>query len=509
MRSLHNLWRRSLGTRVVTMTVLLSWAITTLVGWLLLVNIADGLAGKRRDSAVQEARVGFAQIQRQIDAAAGAVPDSPQRTLTQLIDTLAATRGEDRSHELVLVGPLQGDRSAPVRASGPIGLADLPEDLVKAVVGSGGIKWRYSELSLVREASDVPVVLVGSQVTVPAEGDRYALFYVFSMADQQETLTLVRDTFMVGGLMLIILIAGVALVFVRQVVAPVREARQVAERLATGDLERRMEVRGDDDIARLSISFNQMAAALQTQIRRLENLSRLQQRFVQDVSHELRTPLTTVRMASQLLHDSRHDFPPAAARAAELLTTEVDRFEALLSELLDLSRFDAGAATLKLSQVNLADTAKHAAKNSALNQAGIRATAIGVDRPVIVEADRRRIDRIVRNVVENAIKYSGTDRVEFIVGSTSDTVSLTIRDFGRGLDEDLLEHVFDRFWREDPARPEGGTGLGLAIAREDARLHGGTLIATSAPGAGTDFMLELPKRHGARLVSSTETQADT
>jgi len=132
-------------------------------------------------------------------------------------------------------------------------------------------------------------------------------------------------------------------------------ARRIAERLAAGKLEERMQVRGTDDLARLAVSFNKMASNLQRQIRRLEELSRLQRRFVSDVSHELRTPLTTVRMAADLLHESRDQFDPISRRSVELLQNELNRFEELLADLLEISRFDAGAAALDLEDVDLRD----------------------------------------------------------------------------------------------------------------------------------------------------------
>src|SRR5690606_19051467 len=140
---------------------------------------------------------------------------------------------------------------------------------------------------------------------------------------QQETLDLVRKASLAGGGVLLVMVTLVAGLVARQVVEPVRLARRIAERFAAGNLEQRMHVKGEDDIARLSTSFNQMAESLQSQIRRLENLSRLQQRFVSDVSHELRTPLTTVQMAGQVLYEARPQFDPQTARAAELLHTEV------------------------------------------------------------------------------------------------------------------------------------------------------------------------------------------
>jgi len=500
MRRLVGLWRRSLRTRVVINTVLLSTAVILIVGWALLRDVAGGLAENRRDAAIGEARAGLEQAQSQLDAAVDSEPTRQSPALTQLVDALAATRGENRSYELVLQGPLAEAGGAPVRASGNVGIDAVPVDLVRQVASEQGIFWTFSELSIFG-TGDVPVVTVGGRVTAPGSNDRYALYYVFSMADQQETLGLVRTALLAGGAGLLVMVTLVAGLVARQVVEPVRLARRIAERFAAGNLEQRMHVKGEDDIARLSTSFNQMAESLQSQIRRLENLSRLQQRFVSDVSHELRTPLTTVQMAGQVLYEARTGFDPQTARAAELLQTEVGRFEALLSDLLDLSRFDAGAATLETDPVDLAAVARAAAADDALKRAGIVGHARGADRPAIVEADIRRVDRMVRNLITNAARYSESDQVDVIVSQAADRVSLAVRDYGVGMEPDVVRRVFDRFWRGDPARSHGGTGLGLAIAREDAALHGGTLEVWSRPGEGTEFILTLPRVAGERVWS--------
>ena len=319
-----------------------------------------------------------------------------------------------------------------------------------------------------------PAVAVGSTLRAPRTGDSYAMFYLFSMKEQQATLDLVRQALLFGGLAMVLMVGGVAWLVSRQVLNPVRLARRIAERYASGSLEQRMHVSGEDDIARLSTSFNQMAASLQSQIRRLENLSRLQQRFVSDVSHELRTPLTTVQMASSLLFEARERFDPQTARSAELLKSELDRFEELLSNLLDLSRFDAGAARLELDAVDLAAIARAAADDPLLQRQGIEVRLVGTDEPAIVEADIRRIDRIVRNLLTNAAKYSGSPVVEIEVVQDEEHVSLAVRDFGVGLSGDENLRVFDRFWRADPAGPRAAPGSGC-------RSRGRTPCCTAAP----------------------------
>lgn len=498
MRGIAQLWRRSIQLRVVTSTIVLSSLVILLTGWALLSDVASGLAEDRRIAAVSEARSGFDYAQTQLNASVETEPTTQSQTLTQMVDSLIRSRGATRTYELVLEGPLlTADGEVPIRSSAAIEPGSLPADLADAVRSGPGTYWRYSDLSLVGSSAVTPSVVVGSQLRVPGSGDTYAMFYLFSMQDQQETLSLVRRALLLGGVAMVLMVGAVAWLVSRQVLDPVRMARRIAERYASGHLEQRMHVHGEDDIARLSNSFNQMAASLQSQIRRLENLSRLQQRFVSDVSHELRTPLTTVQMASEVLYDARERFDPLTARSAELLKGELDRFEALLSDLLDLSRFDAGAARLELGTVDLAQIAKEMPEDAIIARTGITVRLIGVDEPAIVEADIRRIHRIVRNLLANAAKYSHSDVIEVRVAQNENCVSLSIRDFGVGLSGDENIRVFDRFWRADPARTQGGTGLGLPISREDAALHGGTLEAWGRPGEGSEFILTIPKPDGS------------
>ncbi len=501
MRSMSGIWRRSIQARVVTSTIILSTLVIGLTGWALLRDVASGLADSRRVAAISEARSGFSYAQSQLDATVETEPAAQSQTLTQMVDSLTSSRGANRTYELVLEGPLSAtDGQVPVRSSAAIVPDSLPGDLVEAVKAKPGTYWRYSDLGLLGSSGRDASVVVGSQLRAPGTGDSYALFYLFSMADQQATLDLVRRALLLGGFAMVLMVAGVAWLVSRQVLDPIRMARRIAERYAGGNLEQRMHVSGEDDIARLSTSFNQMAASLQTQIRRLENLSRLQQRFVSDVSHELRTPLTTVQMASAVLYDARDKFDPQTARSTELLKGELDRFESLLSDLLDLSRFDAGAAKLELDSIDLSHIASDAAEDALLARRGVEVKLIGVDSPAVVEADIRRIDRIVRNLLTNAAKYSGSGCVEIEVAQSTACVSLAVRDFGAGLSGDENLRVFDRFWRADPARTQGGTGLGLAIAREDAALHGGTLTAWGRPGEGAEFILTIPKPDGSAKI---------
>jgi two-component system sensor histidine kinase MtrB len=248
-----------------------------------------------------------------------------------------------------------------------------------------------------------------------------------------------------------------------------------------------------------------MASELEKQINTLEELSAVQQRFVSDVSHELRTPLTTVRMASEVLYEARDDFDPVAARSAELLQNELDRFEALLNDLLEISRFDAGAAQLTVEEVDLRDLVQQVVEaNAPLAETNNTKIAVHESGEAKAEVDTRRIERILRNLLVNAIEHSEGHPIDILIESDDAAVAVAVRDHGVGFEASQARQVFHRFWRGDAARARtvGGTGLGLAIAMEDANLHGGWLTAWGRPGMGAQFRLTLPRKVGAILETS-------
>ncbi|MGH3497108.1 MAG: MtrAB system histidine kinase MtrB [Nocardioidaceae bacterium] len=510
LRAAGYAWLRSLQARVVMSTVLLCTIVIMLVGWMLSHRVADGLVDGKRAASVAEAQAGLRDAQTQLDASDLPGASDHSQLLIALVDSLASRSGNPRAYEIVLVGPLgvggTSDRLAGQRSSAAVTPASIPASLRTKVEGSDSTWWAFSSLAYQDQPGRVPAVVVGGRLQLATAGQRYALFYLFPMTDQERTLSLVQQGLLSAGFVLTILVAGVAWLVTRQVVTPVRLARRIAERLAAGRLEERMHVRGVDDIARLGVSFNQMAASLQKQIRQLEELSRLQRRFVSDVSHELRTPLTTVRMATEVLHDARANFDPATARSAELLSTELDRFESLLNDLLEISRFDAGAARLEAEPTDLVEVARRVADlyQSLAERHGMVITVVAGPTPCIVEADVRRIERIVRNLVANAISYSRSPTLQIRIAGSESAAALAVRDVGIGLRPGESTLVFNRFWRADPARTRtgGGTGLGLAIAAEDAALHGGWLQAWGEPGHGAQFRLTLPRQLGTEIVRS-------
>jgi two-component system, OmpR family, sensor histidine kinase MtrB len=502
LRRALTFWRRSVQARVVASTVLLSALVVSIVGWLLIQQTREGLLENRVDQVVSEVENETAQVRAQLAAARGTDVDEAgqQEDVVKALISRGAARGF-----AVILSPAvgTGSRLADGGAKFTQGLdtASVPESLQQHFDEPAATAWTYTRVETIRAIPGLPEgpgIVVGSQVTLPADDHIYTLYYVYSLDEERQTMALVTRALLTAGILLLLLVAGLAWLVARQVVTPVRMARRVAERLAAGQLHERLRVTGEDDLARLATSFNQMASNLQRQIRQLEELSRLQRRFVSDVSHELRTPLTTVRMAGDVLHDARSSFDPVTARAAELLQLELDRFETLLADLLEISRFDAGAAVLEAEDVDLVEVAQRVVDmtGAMAEQRYTRVVVEPAGHPCLAEADPRRVERIVRNLVTNAIDHAEGRDIRLFVAGDEHAAAIAVRDHGVGLEPGESAMVFNRFWRADPprARTSGGTGLGLSISLEDTHLHGGWLQAWGRPGEGAQFRLTLPRR---------------
>jgi two-component system sensor histidine kinase MtrB len=492
-------WRTSLQFRVVTTTMLLGLLVVTLLGAYLYREISNGLVQDRITRAQAEALDLTKAAQTTFDS----LPASDAGKLS--VDAYgtvmkAAPPAGDQSRFVILTRS-RNNTSPTVLAnmsSGRIGPSAIPDDLASAVSADPDRQQtKVTSIDLGSGGGVVPAVIVGSPVQIPLAGP-YDLYFVYPMQREEQTLGLITRSFAVGGFTLVLLVGAVAWMVTRQVVHPVRRAAVVARRLSSGRLNERMSPRGEDDLAMLARSFNDMADNLQTQIRRLEGLSRVQQRFVSDVSHELRTPLTTIRMAGDLIFDARDGFDATVSRSAELLHDELDRFEELLSDLLEISRFDAGAAALDVEAIDVRDTVARVVE-SAQALADSRGTVLTVhvpNRACVTDIDPRRVERVLRNLVINAIEHGEGRPVEVHLAQNERAVAVLVIDHGVGLRPGEGSLVFNRFWRADPARARttGGTGLGLAIALEDARLHHGWLEARGEPGMGSRFRLTLPKK---------------
>jgi two-component system sensor histidine kinase MtrB len=471
-----------------------------LLATLLIRQVGSGLVKTKTSTSLSEAQSGVAQAQTRLDNLDEVNRTAVDAALTDAVQQIS-TRGAVGDLYSVIAISTRPDGSA--FASAGVDLEDVPSELLRSLRDGqgGGPRYEYADVPD-GSGGHVPGLVVGS-VLRPPDGQTYLLFHLFPLTAERSTLGLVQRTSAVAGGILVLLLALIAYLVARQVVRPVRQAAATAEKLAAGRLEERIQVRGEDELARLGATFNTMADSLQTQIRQLEDLSRVQRRFVSDVSHELRTPLTTVRMAADLLHAARDTFPPDTRRSAELLQTELNRFEEMLVDLLEISRYDAGATSLDADLVDvvvLVSRVLEHTKGLASRQGSELVLRVVGDEPVMVEADHVRVQRILRNLLVNALEHGEGRPIEVTVAGSASAVAVVVRDHGVGFREADTERVFTRFWRGDPsrARSTGGTGLGLAIALEDARLHGGGLDAWGRPGLGASFRLVLPRKVGQR-----------
>jgi two-component system sensor histidine kinase MtrB len=508
-------WRRSLQLRVVGTTLVISATVIAVLGFFLTEQIADGLLINAETSARTQALTGLSTAQSQpglnqtLTNGNGQVAMQVMGTIGRALQPTNGTASY--SVAVGLNTDLTGKAGFPLWAQGFNADATLPAALLANVEDAQTAQEHGKTENLLYYAPTTLFLTAGSQ-GVPAIAfgvplnNYYQLYFVFPLTEEQQTLHLVQTTLIGVGIALVALLAAIASLVTRWVVLPVRHAARAAQRLSAGELEERMVVGGADDLAALATSFNDMAASLQEKLRELEELSKVQRQFVSDVSHELRTPMTTIRMAAEILFESREELDAAAARSTELLQSQIERFETLLTDLLEISRHDSNVATLDAEPADLCDIVRRSA-DDAQQLAERRGCRIEFRLPVqacVAEVDRRRVERILRNLLVNAVEHGEGRDVVVSVAADSDAVAVAVRDHGVGLAPGEEQLVFERFWRADPARARttGGTGLGLSIALEDAHLHGGWLQAWGEKGRGSVFRLTLPRNAGHSIAGS-------
>ena len=490
---LRRRWSRSLKLRTMTITGMITGVMILISGTFILTSIGDDLYNSRRDQVLQDSARATLAAQRLVDASDA----SDRGALSALVTSVRRTVQDTSSSGLIYVRRQPGQETSPQApadfyTSTQVVDAVSPE-LSEALLAEESPQF-WQAVTLADEAGNpVPGVLVASSLVFPAGAGTYDLFIGYSMAETEQTLGFVTRTLSFTALILMLLIGALVWSISRIVFRPIRAAADTSRRLSAGENDARMPLQNDEHFDVLSKNFNDMADTLQARIDELDELSEMQQRFVSDVSHELRTPLTTIRLAAEVLKGSAMADGPQA-RAIEVLGTQVDRFETLLADLLEISRYDAGRVTLETEPTNhvmLTQTVVDGLQP--LSSSLIEVRPLGGYGAVDVDA--RRIRRIVSNLVGNAIEHGEGKPIVVTIDSNASAIAIAVRDWGVGLSPDDVDRVFDRFWRADPSRKRtlGGTGLGLAIAREDAAVHGGLLEAWSRLGEGSQFRLTLPR----------------
>ena len=358
-------------------------------------------------------------------------------------------------------------------------------------------------LETLPEMAGLPGILVGTQVQLPRAGT-HELYILYSLSADQAQVDVVLRVLAFSALPIVVALPIGVFALLHRLLLPVRLTAQAATKASEGDLDVRVEVRGDDEMAGLGRAFNAMTSSLQDTIARYDELAKLQQRFVSDVSHELRTPLTTIRMAEDVVWDNRDDLPAHARRSAELLHDQTERMEQMLADLLEISRYDAASALLDAEERDLRPIVARVVAGCAdlARRQGVRVETLAPTR-ASAEIDERRIERVIRNLVVNAIEHADGSTVTITVAASATDVACRVRDRGVGMTPQVVAHVFDRFYRADTARARttGGTGLGLAIATEDVEIHGGRLQAWGEPGRGASFLMTLPRHAGDEIAS--------
>jgi two-component system sensor histidine kinase MtrB len=500
MKSPLKAWRSSLVFRITGTIVALSIILIWLLGSALFSRVSTGIFDEKLKLSI-------------LDAQSTARNTQIQLTFSKFRDTAALSLVFD---DILALPPTTFEGTAKEIAvfsfsninetfkfDGKSNLLDprsVPSDFREATRKATETQWVRSNLVYLGGKTE-PGIIVGHDLKISGVG-KYEFYVIFSLAQQEKTMNLIFNYLLLAGVVLTLLIGATTYFVMRRLIAPIQDAARVAEELTKGNLDLRMDFQGEDEIASLGYSFNEMAVSLQQQISRLENLSKLQQRFVSDVSHELRTPLTTIRMASQVIYATRDSFEPTVARSAELLISQIERFESLLTDLLEVSRFDAQAAIMEIQEIDLVALVKETIDYVHPSQDRI-VTLQAPNSPIMVDVDPRRIKRIIRNLISNALDHRENQKIDVRIAETENEVSVGVRDYGSGFNYTDRKMLFERFWRADSsrARSTGGTGLGLSISLEDAKLHQGEIDVWGERGKGAHFVLTIPKFAGGSIES--------
>ncbi|CAB4730365.1 unannotated protein [freshwater metagenome] len=500
MKSPISAWRASLVFRVTSTIVALSVIIIWLLGSALYNQISSGIFDEKLNLSISDAQSTARNTQLQLTFSQYQDKAALKLIFAEILAVPPKTF-ESAAREIAIFSFANtNSRYKFDGTSNFLEATSVPMQFRERTRTSTVTQWERTNLQYI-DGKVEPAIVVGHDLTIKGAG-KYEFYVLFSLAQQNRTMSLILKYLWLTGIALTFLIGLISFFVLRRLISPIRDAARVAEELTAGNLELRMDIHGEDEIASLGYSFNEMAVSLQQQISRLENLSKLQQRFVSDVSHELRTPLTTIRMASQVIYSSRDSFEPTIARSAELLVSQIDRFESLLTDLLEVSRFDAQAAVLEIEEIDIITLVRETIDYVHPSQDRI-VHLWAPDKPVMVDIDPRRIKRIIRNLISNAMDHREDKSIDVQIEETENEVSIGVRDYGVGFNYIDKKLLFERFWRADSsrARTTGGTGLGLSIALEDAKLHQGEIDVWGERGKGAHFVLTIPKFAGGSIQS--------
>lgn len=488
-------WNRSLALRVITVNVCVAAILIILIVSNTIVTISNDLNNRSRDNALNDSARATVAAQRILDASSANDRSSLASLMLQVRNTIRDTSASSLIYMRRQPGQTPAADAPLDFRTGPGVMEGVSSEISDAVIAAEAPQvWQLTELSMTGTATDstAPGIIVGTSLQFPGGVGVYNLFIAYDLSDTSNSLKTISRSLIIAGIAIVLLIAALSWLIVSAVLRPIRAAADVTRKIAGGDQAARMVSHNDTDLDALSTNFNEMADTLRARINELDALSVMQRNFVSDVSHELRTPLTTIRLASDVLKNSSEP-GKNSAKAVRVLTEQVARFESLLTDLLEISRYDAGQVQIETEPTSIVELTRDVvAQLQPLSKSLIEMRAQGGYSSI--DVDPRRIRRILSNLIGNAIEHGEEKPIIVTVNSHEHAVAVAVRDYGVGMTEAQTRRVFDRFWRADPARQRtlGGTGLGLAIASEDATVHGGTIEVWSKPGRGSNFRLTLP-----------------
>ncbi|MEU9569320.1 HAMP domain-containing sensor histidine kinase [Streptomyces massasporeus] len=424
---------------------------------------------------------------------AGALPERP--TQDELQHTAGQMAGSDQRFSVLLVGRDTEGRTVYGSSGGLNGfsLQDVPKSLRTAVNRTqkvdGANKHPYHLYWQRIVDHDTPYLVAGTRVI----GGGPTGYMLKSLEPEAKDLNSLAWSLGIATGLALIGSALLAQAAATTVLKPVQRLGAAARRLGEGKLDTRLRVSGTDELADLSRTFNNAAEALEKRVADMAARDEASRRFVADMSHELRTPLTAITAVTEVLEEELEaetgSMDPMIEPAVRLVVSETRRLNDLVENLMEVTRFDAGTARLVLDDVDLADqiTACIDAR------AWLDAVELDAERGLHARLDPRRLDVILANLIGNALKHGGSP-VRVSVREADDSIVIEVQDHGPGIPEDVLPHVFDRFYKASASRPRSeGSGLGLSIALENAHIHGGEITAANSPDSGAVFTLRLPR----------------
>lgn len=500
---------RSLQARTVALAMMAAFLVAAVLCSVSLYAVRSSVLAHATDESRKDFSSLTAQAQKHLNAADVTEVGQYQ----QLVGNIASEMQSSGGANLIGVYLMENGNGSMTHSIVPVSTEPeyyglITDDLREAVQADTEGHIQYQPVRIDSgTVKGIPGAILGATM-VSSLSDSLAVFALYSYQAQQESLAHIQLNLMLICVLLSMFIGLLVFVIMHSVVSPVRHVASAAEIMASGKLDTRVEVDRADEIGVLQKSFNEMADAVNQKIDELEQAGDMQRRFVSDVSHELRTPVTTMKMASDMLMKCKDAFEPPAKRTVELLDGQIARFQSMLADLLEISRFDAGYASVDLTEIDIRDAVENSVEQiTAIAQA--KSVPLNVDLPhieVLAYVDVRRVTRIMRNLLANAVDFAGDGPVEVKVAANRKTVVLSVRDYGIGMGEDEMQHVFDRFWRGDPSRVRttGGTGLGLSIVMADVKLHHGDIALRSQKGQGTWFLVEIPRDPRSGVVDWSE-----